>query len=137
MAFFTTPAKQGRDVQCSNPVQAHGRSRDLRRQRDGNWNLNKARIITRGMTLETTRLCPTARPPYYVDVVLNAECPRNKALLRHSRKATIGNLNLGRRRPGYSFGTTKDIALIASLVGARLTITEDYDPLEVCMHTGQ
>ncbi|HEY1719177.1 MAG TPA: heparinase II/III family protein [Verrucomicrobiae bacterium] len=86
--------------------------------RDGNWNLNQARIIAyAGLTLEdNTNYSDGRGRPYYVDVILNAELPAQKGLTHVIKEGFDLQSGIWPEAPGYSFGTTKDIALIASLV---------------------
>ena len=86
--------------------------------RDGNWNLNQARIIAyAGLTLEAnTNYSDGKGREYYVDVILNAELPAQKGLTHVIKEGYDLQSGIWPEAPGYSFGTTKDIALIASLV---------------------
>ena len=88
--------------------------------RDGNWNLNQARIIAyAGLTLEdNTNYSDGRGRPYYVDVILNAELPAQKGLTHVIKEGFDLQSGIWPEAPGYSFGTTKDIALIASLASS-------------------
>ena len=113
--------KQGRDVQLIQTQFKRMADRVIvGGQRDGNWNLNKARIITyAGMTLEDNASYADGKGrPYYVDVVLNAELPAQQGIAHVIKEGYDRQSGIWPEAPGYSFGTTKDIALIASLVSS-------------------
>lgn len=113
--------KQGRDVAL---VQAQ-----LKRMidrviegggREGNWNLNQARIIAYGaLALEEDGAYPDGKGrQHYIDIVLNAQLPAQTGLMQVVRSGFDDETALWPEAPGYGFGTTKDIVLIASLAGS-------------------
>ncbi|HVM61323.1 MAG TPA: serine hydrolase [Verrucomicrobiae bacterium] len=85
----------------------------------GNWNLNQARIIAyAGLALEDNAHYADGKGRrYYVDVVLNARLPAQTGLTHVIKEGYDEESGIWPEAPGYSFGTTKDIALIASLLG--------------------
>jgi hypothetical protein len=84
----------------------------------GNWNLNQARIIAyAGLALEdNTNYADGKGRQYYVDVVLNARLPAQTGLTHVIKEGFDQASGVWPEAPGYSFGTAKDIVLIASLV---------------------
>lgn len=86
----------------------------------GNWNLNEARIIAyAGLPLEANDSYADQKGrPYYVDVVLNARLPNQTGITHVINEGYDPQTMLWPEAPGYGFGGTKDIVLIASLVGA-------------------
>ncbi len=111
---------QGRDVTV---VQA-GLKRMVDRvidggSREGNWNLNQARIISYGgLALEADDAYPDHRGrPYYVDVVLHADLPHQFGVARVIHHGLDPQSALWPEAAGYGFGSAKDITLIATLVG--------------------
>ncbi len=86
---------------------------------EGNWNLNQARIIAYGgLALEDNESYPDGKGrPYYVDIVLNAQLPTQMGLTEVIKQGYDLESAVWPEAPGYSFGTTKDIVLMASLVG--------------------
>jgi hypothetical protein len=86
----------------------------------GNWNLNAARIIAyAGLALESNESYDDGKGrPYYVDVVLNAQLPNKTGITHVIDQGYDPQTMLWPEAPGYGFGGTKDIVLIASLVGA-------------------
>ena len=87
--------------------------------REGNWNLNQARIIAYGgLALENDDAYPDHKGRrYYVDVVLNADLPHQLGITRVIHHGIDQKTALWPEAPGYGFGACKDITLIASLVG--------------------
>jgi len=113
-------ARQGRDLTV---IQA-GLKRIIDRvidggSREGNWNLNQARIIAYGgLALEDNDAYADHRGrPYYVDVVLNADLPNQLGITRVIHHGLDEKTALWPEACGYGFGAVKDITLIASLVG--------------------
>ena len=84
----------------------------------GNWNLNQARIIAyAGLPLEDNANYPDGKGrQYYVDVMLNARLPAQTGLTRVIKEGYDQATGIWPEAPGYSFGTTKDIVLMATLV---------------------
>jgi CubicO group peptidase (beta-lactamase class C family) len=84
----------------------------------GNWNLNQARIIAyAGLALEdNTNYADAKGRQYYMDVVLNARLPAQTGLAHVIKEGYDQASGVWPEAPGYSFGTTKDIVLIATLV---------------------
>lgn len=87
---------------------------------EGNWNLNQARIIAYGgLALEdNVRYADGKGRPYYVDVILNARLPAQKGITHVIKEGFDRGTALWPEAPGYAFGTTKDILLIATLVSS-------------------
>lgn len=86
----------------------------------GNWNLNQARIIAyAGLPLEDNANYPDGKGrQYYVDVVLNAQLPAQTGLTRVIKEGYDPASGVWPEAPGYSFLTTKDIVLMATLVSS-------------------
>ena len=111
---------QGRDVKV---IQA-GLKRMIDRVvdgggRQGNWNLNQARIIAYGgLSLEGNEAYEDGRGrPYYVDIVLNADLPHQLGILQVVNESVDPGTAMWAEAAGYGFGTVKDIFLLANLVG--------------------
>jgi hypothetical protein len=87
--------------------------------REGNWNLNQARIIAyAGLALEDNASYADGKGrEYYVNVILNAQLPAQKCLTQVIKEGYDEKSGIWPEAPGYSFNTTKDIALVASLIG--------------------
>lgn len=85
----------------------------------GNWNLNQARIIAfAGLALEDNSDYPDSKGrQYYVDIVLNARLPAQTGITHVIHEGYDQATGVWPEAPGYSFGTTKDMVLIASLSG--------------------
>jgi CubicO group peptidase (beta-lactamase class C family) len=85
----------------------------------GNWNLNQARIIAyAGLPMEDNANYSDGKGrQYYVDVVLNARLSAQTGLTHVIKEGYDQASGVWPEAPGYSFGTTKDIVLIATLVG--------------------
>lgn len=112
--------KQGRDVRL---IQAQ-----LKRMADrviegggraGNWNLNQAFLITYPvLALEDNASYTDGHGrPYYVDILLNADLPAQRGLMRVIAEDFDKETALWPEAPGYAFGTTPQIIEIASLLG--------------------
>lgn len=86
--------------------------------REGNWNLNQARIITYGaLALEDNDAYADHRGrPFYVDLVLNADLPHQLGITKVLHHAFDAETAMWPEAPGYGFGAAKDITLIASLL---------------------
>ena len=85
----------------------------------GNWNLNQARIIAyAGLALEdNTNYVDGKGREYFVNVVLNARLPHQTGITHVIKEGFDPATGVWPEAPGYSFGTLKDVVLIASLVG--------------------
>ena len=86
--------------------------------REGNWNLNQARIIAfAGLALEENGNYPDGKGrPYYIDTVLNCRLPAQTGLTHVIKEGYDLETALWPEAPGYSFGTTADIVRTASLM---------------------
>ncbi|MGD0517622.1 MAG: heparinase II/III family protein, partial [Thermoguttaceae bacterium] len=86
--------------------------------REGNWNLNQARIIAfAGLALEDNGKYPDGKGrPYYIDTVLNCRLPAQTGLTHVIKEGYDLETALWPEAPGYSFGTTADIVRTASLM---------------------
>jgi hypothetical protein len=86
--------------------------------RDGNWNLNQARIIAfAGLALEDNASYPDGKGrPYYIDTVLNCRLPAQTGLTHVIKEGYDLETAIWPEAPGYSFGTTADIVRTASLM---------------------
>ncbi len=87
--------------------------------REGNWNLNKARIIAYGaLALEDDRAYADRRGrEYFVNIVLNAQLPHQYGITHVIHHAFDEATAMWPEACGYGFGAAKDITLIASLTG--------------------
>jgi hypothetical protein len=88
--------------------------------REGNWNLNQARIIAYGgLALEDDDQYADGKGrAYYTDIVLHADLPAQRGIVRVVEDGLDQTTALWPEAPGYGFGTAKDLLLIATLVGA-------------------
>lgn len=86
----------------------------------GNWNLNQSRIIAYGtLGLENNADYPDGKGrQYYVNLLLNARLPAQTGLEHVIREGYDQASGIWPEAPGYSFGTTKDIILIATLLSS-------------------
>jgi hypothetical protein len=86
--------------------------------REGNWNLNQARIIAfAGLALEENGNYPDGKGrPYYIDTVLNCRLPAQTGLTHVIKEGYDQETAIWPEGPGYSFGTTADIVRTASLM---------------------
>jgi Heparinase II/III-like protein len=86
--------------------------------REGNWNLNQARIIAfAGLALEVNGNYPDGKGrPYYIDTVLNCRLPAQTGLTHVIKEGYDRETAIWPEGPGYSFDTTADIVRTASLM---------------------
>jgi len=87
--------------------------------REGNWNLNEARIIAYGgLALEEDSAYGDHKGrDYYINIVLNADLPHQLGITQVIHHGFDGTTAMWPEACGYGFGAAKDITLIASLVG--------------------
>ena len=129
---IVTPLAESYDF-VYDDLQKHGRDvrliqTQLKRMADcvidgggatGNWNLNQARIIAyAGLALEdNTNYDDGKGCEYYENVVLNARLPSQTGITHVIKEGFDPATGVWPEAPGYSFGTLKDVVLIASLAG--------------------
>ncbi|HEY1661680.1 MAG TPA: serine hydrolase [Verrucomicrobiae bacterium] len=112
--------RQGEDVQLvQNQLKRMGDRVIAGGSALGNWNLNQARIVAyAGLALEDNTNYPDGKGrEYYMDVILNARLPAQTGITHVIKEGFDAATGVWPEAPGYSFGTPKDIILIASLAG--------------------
>lgn len=88
--------------------------------REGNWNLNQARIIAYGGLALEENLAYTDQKGrgYYADIVLNADLPNQRGITHVLRESLDPETALWAEAAGYGFGSVKDLILLATLVSS-------------------
>lgn len=117
--------------------------------RDGNWNLNQARIITYGgLALESNAFYEDKKGrQYYADIVLNADLPNQRGIAHVLRESLDHETALWAEAAGYGFGSVNDLILLASLLSSDPAGQQMLDdpllskaamaPLQVCYPNGR
>lgn len=86
----------------------------------GNWNLHQSRIIAVvGLALESNQMYEDGRGRgYYIDVVLNAQLPRQTGLTHVLKTDIDPKTAVWPEAAGYAFASVKNLTFIAAVLGS-------------------